>query len=96
MLVFLMKSDEEKIVLFDGICNYCNAMVNLAIRNDKKEVLKFGTLQSETGKQLKSKYSIPSEITVYSSLKMERSIPIRMQLYELPGIFAGPQRLYLA
>ena len=59
---FLMKANGEKIVLFDGVCNYCNAMINLAIRNDKKGVLKFATLQSETGKQIKSKYDIPSEI----------------------------------
>ena len=62
LLVFFMNLEEEKIVLFDGVCNYCNAMINLAIRNDKKSVLKFATLQSETGKQLKSKYHVPSEI----------------------------------
>ena len=57
-----MTLDEEKIVLFDGVCNYCNSMINLAIRNDNKGVLKFATLQSETGKRLKSKYNIPAEI----------------------------------
>jgi predicted DCC family thiol-disulfide oxidoreductase YuxK len=57
-----MTLDKEKIVLFDGVCNYCNSMINYAIRNDKKGVLKFATLQSEAGKQLKSKYSIPAEI----------------------------------
>ena len=57
-----MTLDKEKIVLFDGVCNYCNSMINLAIRNDKKGVLKFAVLQSEAGKQLKSKYSIPAEI----------------------------------
>ena len=57
-----MANGDEKIVLFDGVCNYCNAMVNLAIRNDKKAVLKFATLQSDTGNQLKSKYNIPPEI----------------------------------
>jgi predicted DCC family thiol-disulfide oxidoreductase YuxK len=62
MLVFFMTASDEKIVLFDGVCNYCNSMINLAIRNDKKGVLKFAVLQSEAGKQLKSKYSIPSEI----------------------------------
>src|SRR5688572_14864114 len=57
-----MTGNDEKIVLFDGVCNYCNAMVNFAIRNDRKGILKFATLQSETGKQLKSKYNIPAEI----------------------------------
>ena len=57
-----MTGDDQKIVLFDGICNYCNAMVNLAIRNDKKATLKFATLQSETGKNFRRRYNIPDEI----------------------------------
>ncbi len=46
------------VVLFDGVCNYCNAMVNFAIRNDKKAIIKFAPLQSEAGKILKEKYRI--------------------------------------
>jgi predicted DCC family thiol-disulfide oxidoreductase YuxK len=57
-----MTLDKEKIVLFDGVCNYCNSMINFAVRNDKKGDLKFATLQSEAGKQLKNKFSIPAEI----------------------------------
>jgi len=53
---------ENPIVLFDGVCNYCNAMVNFAIRNDKKAILKFTPLQSEAGSRLKEKYNIPPEI----------------------------------
>ena len=62
MLVFFMTNAEGKIILFDGVCNYCNAMINLAIRNDKKAILKFATLQSETGKELKNWYHIAPEI----------------------------------
>ena len=50
--------EENPIVLFDGVCNYCNAMVNFAIRHDKKALLKFASLQSEAGKRLKEKYKI--------------------------------------
>ena len=57
-----MTNDDEKIVLFDGVCNYCNAMINLAIRNDRKASLKFATLQSETGKELIDRHHIPPEI----------------------------------
>ena len=57
-----MTMTNEKIVLFDGVCNYCNAMVNFAIRNDKKAVIKFAPLQSEAGIMLKEKYKINPEI----------------------------------
>ncbi len=49
------------VVLFDGTCNYCNAMVNFAIRNDKKNILKFAPLQTETGRRLKEKYRVNPE-----------------------------------
>ena len=53
---------ESPIVLFDGICNYCNAMVNFAIQIDKKALLKFAPLQSEAGRTLKEKYKVNSAI----------------------------------
>ena len=34
-------------VFFDGVCNLCNRSVNFLISKDKKEVLKFASLQSE-------------------------------------------------
>lgn len=62
LLVKFVVMQDNPIVLFDGVCNYCNAMVNFAIRNDKKGVLKFCPLQSNAGLQLKEKYKIPSSI----------------------------------
>lgn len=51
---------ENPVLLFDGICNYCNRMVNFAIRNDKKGKIKFAPLQSEAGMKLRDQYSIPA------------------------------------
>ena len=53
---------ENPILLFDGVCNYCNAMVNFAIRNDKKAILKFAPLQSEAGTRIREKYNIARDI----------------------------------
>ncbi len=50
------------IILFDGVCNYCNFMVNFAIKNDKKALLKFAPLQSEIGKKLRQQYQISPQI----------------------------------
>ena len=43
---------DKKIVLFDGVCNYCNDKINFIIKNDKKDVFRFVTLQSETGQKI--------------------------------------------
>mgnify|MGYP003336171551 CR=1 FL=1 len=34
------------LVVFDGVCNLCNAFVNFLIRHDKYDRLRFATLQS--------------------------------------------------
>jgi predicted DCC family thiol-disulfide oxidoreductase YuxK len=35
------------VILFDGVCNLCNRAVQFIIKNDRKEVFKFASLQSE-------------------------------------------------
>jgi predicted DCC family thiol-disulfide oxidoreductase YuxK len=40
------------IVLFDGICNLCNASVRFITKHDKMNKIQFASLQSEMAKQL--------------------------------------------
>ena len=40
----------QTIVFFDGVCNLCNRSVKFLIKNDKKKVLKFASLQSDFAK----------------------------------------------
>jgi predicted DCC family thiol-disulfide oxidoreductase YuxK len=39
----------KKIILFDGVCNLCEASVQFVIKYDKKDVFRFVALQSELG-----------------------------------------------
>lgn len=54
----MTSSDDKKIVLFDGVCNFCNYWVNFAIKRDKKKKLIFTPLQGETAKKLLPQYNI--------------------------------------
>ncbi|CAN5310021.1 DUF393 domain-containing protein [soil metagenome] len=45
---------EKKIILFDGVCNFCNDSVNFIIERDKNDVFRFASLQSATGRKLTS------------------------------------------
>lgn len=45
----------KKIVLFDGVCNLCNASVQFIIEHDKKNVFQFSSLQSDFGQKLLEK-----------------------------------------
>ena len=44
-----MSDDSHPIVLFDGVCNLCNASVNFIIDRDPHDRFRFAALQSERG-----------------------------------------------
>jgi predicted DCC family thiol-disulfide oxidoreductase YuxK len=47
------------IILFDGICNFCNGNVNFIIRQDNKKIFRLAALQSEAGQRLLQQYKLP-------------------------------------
>jgi predicted DCC family thiol-disulfide oxidoreductase YuxK len=49
------------IVLFDGICNLCNASVRFISKHDKNSKIQFASLQSEMAKQLLVNKAIDSK-----------------------------------
>jgi len=54
-------SSETHILLFDGICNLCNRMVQFTIKRDPKGKFKFASLQSESGQTLLKKFGLSQE-----------------------------------
>lgn len=44
--------ENKKIILFDGVCNLCDASVQFIIKHDKKDVFRFVAIQSELGQQI--------------------------------------------
>jgi predicted DCC family thiol-disulfide oxidoreductase YuxK len=59
----LESTNTGSIILFDGICNFCNASVNKIIEHDKKNVFKFAAIQSEAGKIILTEFSIDTSKT---------------------------------
>jgi predicted DCC family thiol-disulfide oxidoreductase YuxK len=53
-----MLNKAHKILLFDGVCNLCNASVLFVIRRDKKKEIKYAAIQSKQGKMLLQQYHI--------------------------------------
>jgi predicted DCC family thiol-disulfide oxidoreductase YuxK len=39
----------KKIIIFDGVCNLCNSSINYVIDNDKNDIFRFVSLQSDLG-----------------------------------------------
>ena len=68
----------DSIILFDGVCNLCNSSVQFIIRHDPQSNFKLASLQSDAGKGLLKKYSLPEEqlysvILISNNRTFERS-----------------------
>jgi predicted DCC family thiol-disulfide oxidoreductase YuxK len=43
---------EKKIILFDGVCNLCDASVHYVIKHNKNDLFRFVALQSDLGQAI--------------------------------------------
>ncbi len=46
------------IILFDGVCNFCNNSVNFIINHDKKGRFKFAPIQSKIGQNFVEQFDL--------------------------------------
>ena len=52
---------QNPVILFDGVCNLCNRSVQFIINRDPTGIFRCAPLQSETGKNLLSKFDLPND-----------------------------------
>ena len=87
------------ILLFDGVCNYCNRWVNFVIRHDKKKKFRFAALQSDTGKKLLKHYNISekeeSAVLIYNEKAHIKSTACLHICFHLGGFYALPFALII-
>jgi predicted DCC family thiol-disulfide oxidoreductase YuxK len=50
-----------RVVLFDGVCNLCDASVTFVIDRDPAGEIRFAALQSEVGQALRRRFRVPDE-----------------------------------
>ncbi len=51
----------ERLVVFDGVCNWCNAWVNFMMERDPEKKFKFGMLQSDSAQRILKELQLPAE-----------------------------------
>ena len=59
---------QQKIILFDGICNLCNGSVNFVLEHERDLEFRFASIQSEAGKALLQWCGLPkgfSDAVIY-------------------------------
>ena len=42
----------DNLILFDGVCNLCSALVQFVIRHDRRAKFRFAAIQSEIGREI--------------------------------------------
>jgi predicted DCC family thiol-disulfide oxidoreductase YuxK len=82
------------IIVFDGVCNFCNRIIQIIIRHDPSAQIHFAAQQSEAGEKLLSDYKIStsasSVIFIKDRLVYEKSdavIEIAKLLTGWPSLF---------
>lgn len=84
---------QHSIILFDGVCNLCNAAVQFVIKRDKKNQFLFASLQSEEGKKILAEYNLPeneihSFILVENGKAYDRSTAALKVIKNLNGLWS--------
>ena len=80
------------IVLFDGVCNFCNGSVNFIIDRDKENKFKFAALQSDAGQELLKKFNLPTEdfntfVLIKNGKILKKSTAALNVVKEFPGLW---------
>jgi predicted DCC family thiol-disulfide oxidoreductase YuxK len=68
----LMTINYKGIILFDGVCHFCQGSVQFIIKRDDKAYFHFASLQSEIGQKLVGEFGVPNNINSVVLLENER------------------------
>lgn len=88
------------IVLFDGVCQFCNSSVNFIIRQDKKKLFRFAALQSEAGQNLLAQYHLQKEnfasfVLLENGKAYQRSSAVLLLSNQLPWYWKWTQVFWI-
>jgi predicted DCC family thiol-disulfide oxidoreductase YuxK len=83
---------EKSIVLFDGVCNLCNAYLNSVLRNDPKDLFLFAPLQSDRAQELLMQYgminhTVTSVVLIENGKLFQRSTAVLRIARKMGGFF---------
>ena len=81
----------NNLILFDGVCNLCNSSVNFIVKNDRKHIFRFASLQSEIGQRIlkqhhKNTTEFNSVILINEEKFYEKSDAVLQIVKDLDGL----------
>ena len=92
--------NNQKVILFDGICNLCNRYVQFVIKHDKKNMYKFASLQSTLGSGILRRFALPENnfktiLLVEDNKLFTKSTAILRVAKNLNGIYKAAAILFV-
>ena len=63
--------DSGPVLLFDGVCNFCNGAVNFMIDHDRRARFRFASLQSDAARELLARHGL-RDLPLSTSVLLDR------------------------
>ncbi|WP_010678480.1 thiol-disulfide oxidoreductase DCC family protein [Bacillus timonensis] len=83
----------NEIILFDGVCNFCDKSVQFILKRDSLQRYHFASLQSEAGKALLKKHRVPDDLTSFILIEDDRYYTKSTAALRVCRNLKGPYRL---
>lgn len=88
-----MEQTFRPVILFDGVCNFCGAMVNWVLNRDPAGVFRFASLQSPAGRQVLAAYpNLPDSVILVDEQGVHTQSKACLRI---AGRLGWPWRLFL-
>ncbi|MDB4286226.1 DCC1-like thiol-disulfide oxidoreductase family protein [bacterium] len=52
---------QNHIIIFDGVCNFCNTSINFIMKHDRQNLFSFTANQAEKGQEILQKFQLPQK-----------------------------------
>ena len=85
----------DNLILFDGVCNLCSALVQFVIRHDPAAKFRFAAIQSEIGGEIFQSHGLdPADLQTFVFIKDGKMFLRSDAAIEVVSRFGGAWRIF--
>ena len=90
-----MTTIPDNLILFDGVCNLCSALVQFVIRHDPAAKFRFAAIQSEIGGEIFQSHGLdPADLQTFVFIKDGKMFLRSDAAIEVVSRFGGAWRIF--
>ena len=78
------------IVLYDGVCNLCNASVRFILARDREDYFRFASLQSDIGGTLTAQYNLTDDLSTFFLIEDGKAYEKSLAWLEIMRLLGKP------